>query len=178
MTKTKVILVAAFLLVFAAGGTLGAFIFKLARPAPPPPSWLATELNLNDTQREQMRTIWSETMAPLGQMGERRAKLSQDRDQQITSLLSPDKQAEYEKIKQDYAQKLDGLSQERKKAFDAAVEKTKLILTPEQVAKYDEILKDREQNRQRGEEGGGFGPRHRRSTSSSRPTTDERPALP
>ena len=173
MTKTKLILIVSVLLVFAAGASLGVLI---TRPGQPPPrgSWLANELNLTTDQRDQMRTIWSEAMGSVSKQRERRAALAQERDQAILALLSDAQQAQYDAIQQEYVRKTDELSQERKRAFDDAIEQTKRILTPEQATKYDELLK---KQRERGAGGGppGFrGPRHRHTAPASGPASDEK----
>lgn len=103
-------------------------------------------------------------------MDERSQDLARERDQRILAMLSDDQKLKYETAQQDYARKSDELSQERKKAFDEAVRQTKLILTPEQVAKYDEWLK---KERDRGP-GDGRGPRRRYpATSTSRAASSQ-----
>jgi hypothetical protein len=63
------------------------------------------------------------------------------------------------------------LSQQRQKAFDEVVKRTRAILTPGQALKYDEIVK---KQRERAASGPawGFGRRHR-GTPASRPATQE-----
>jgi Spy/CpxP family protein refolding chaperone len=148
MNRTKAILVAAFLLAFAAGTSVGLFASK-----PPPPrrggreSMLAKELNLSPEQQKQMHEVWSKVWGegPRGRE-DRRAALAQERDQQIQGLLTEGQKAKYEAIQQDYSRKVESLAQERKRAFDEAfneaLERTeKEILTPEQAAKYKELMK-------------------------------------
>lgn len=172
VTKAKAILLLSAVLVFAAGASLGVFLAHVGGP-PKPPSWLAGELNLTGEQREQMRKIWSEVMEPPGGPQEdKHAALAQKRDQAIVSLLTDEQRSRYDAIVQDYASQMEQLSQIRKRAFDEAVERTKKILTPEQAAKYDELMK---KQRDHGP-GGFFGPHHRHGGPSSDPTTEERPA--
>ena len=150
--KPKIILIVAFVLAFAAGGSVA---LLAVRPPPPPPprGVLMAELNLTPEQREQMGRIWTETTGALfRQHGERRAALAQERDQQIRALLDEGQLARYETILQDYSRGVEELSQERKRNFDEARERTKKILTPEQASRYDELIK---KQRERGPGGPG-----------------------
>ncbi len=179
MMKTRLVLTAAFVLVFAAGGSLGLVLAR--RPAPHergPGSWLTQELNLNAEQREQMKKIWSEAMGDgFRRDGEQRRSFSQQRDQQIRDLMTPEQQAKYDAIQQEYAKHLEELSQQRKARFEEAVARTKKILTPQQVVKYEEMLKQREHGPGGPGGPGGFRPRHRPTRPSpSRPSTE--PATP
>jgi len=168
MTKTKILLVLVFLVTFAAGAVAGRLSAQSGH-RPPGRSFLAAELNLTSEQREQMHNIWSEVMGEGGRrQWEQRRLLGQERDQAIAALMTPEQKPQYDKILQDYARKVEELSQERKKAFDQAVERTKQILTPEQAAKYEELLK---KSPERGPGGPGGGPpRH----SHERPGKDEK----
>jgi Spy/CpxP family protein refolding chaperone len=141
MTKTKILLVVVFLVTFAAGAVAGRLAWQSGH-RPPGPSFLAAELNLTGEQREQMHNIWSEAMGEGGRrQWDQRKVLGQERDAAIAALMTPEQKLQYEKILLDYTRKLDEQGQERKKAFDQAVERTKQILTPEQAAKYEELLK-------------------------------------
>ena len=173
MTKTKAVLLGAFLLAFAAGTSLGLFV---AKPVPTTHrSMLAAELNLTAEQSDKMQQTWADVMGTLGkQHGERRTAAAQERDQALTALLAelPEAQrARYEAIQQRYSQTVEELSQERKKAFDEAVERIKQMLTPEQGQKYVEWLK---KQRERGGGGPGFrGPRYPRTAPASKPVANE-----
>ena len=59
MTKTKVILIVAFLVTTAAGVGVGMLV-SWPKPGYSRRSRLARELNLSSEQQEQMRKIWSE----------------------------------------------------------------------------------------------------------------------
>ena len=141
MTRTKIILMVSFVITFAAGGVVGRLILPSGH-RPPGPSFLAAELNLTSQQRDQMHTIWTEIMRTGGRREwDQRKALAQERDQAVAALLTPEQRPQYEKVLQDHTRKLDELSQERKRNFDQAVERTKQILNPEQVKKYEELLK-------------------------------------
>ncbi|MDD4888374.1 MAG: Spy/CpxP family protein refolding chaperone [Phycisphaerae bacterium] len=174
MTKTKLILVACFLLVFLAGGSLGMLLFR-CKAKPEPRSWLADELKLTDAQREQMRKIWSEAPGPWSRASnEKRHAAATQRDGDIRELLSEPQRMRYEAIQKDFAKAMEDLSQEQRKAFDEAVAKTKQILTPEQAEKYAAIMKRQRDHGPGGPGGPGGSPRHRRPTS--RPAGDRPPS--
>jgi Spy/CpxP family protein refolding chaperone len=161
-----VILIAAFLLIFAAGTAVGLLTFW-PRPRAKRRTWLAEELNLTPRQREQMHEIWSQAMKASGE--QRHAtwrELVKQRDEAIVALLTDEQRAQYEQIIQDYEGKLQEHHRQRRRAIEQAVERTKQILTPEQNKKYDELRKRR----------GGWGPGRRgprRRRPGSRPTTRE-----
>jgi hypothetical protein len=100
--------------------------------------------------------------------------LALERDGAIQSLLSNEQRSRYDAIQQEYSRKTEELSQERKRAFEQAVEQTKHILTPQQAAKYDELMKGQ---REGGPEGTGppglRGGRRHRVPSTGEATTNE-----
>ena len=125
-----------FVLAFAAGVCVGLLAGRSASG-----SRLSRELDLTREQREQMRQIWSEVMrASEEQQWQRRCELQQERDEAIRALLTDEQKRQHEQLMGEYARKLDGLSQERGKRFDEAVEKTKLILTESQRKRYEQLL--------------------------------------
>ena len=175
MTKTKAILLGAFLLVFAAGAALGVLIGRSGRPRERA-GWLTAELNLTDPQREQMHQVWSEVMgAGFREQGQQRAAMAQDRDRAIAALLSESQRSQYEAIQQNHLRRVEELSQERRRAFENAVERTKGILTPDQARKYEEWMK-RQGERGMGGPGGFRGPRRYHTATASGPTTRPMPA--
>lgn len=185
MTRTKIILFVAFLLMFAAGGSVGVLVAHSSPPPPPPhESWWMSELNLTPEQREQMRAIWEDAMgSSFRTEGDRRAALQQERENAVMALLTEDQRVKYASVQQEYSRKMEELSQDRKRAFDEAVLRTRKILTPEQAVKYDELMK---KEREHGPGPGGFhgGRRHHTAPASgpgAPPPMDEnseKPASP
>jgi Spy/CpxP family protein refolding chaperone len=168
MNKTRIIMIAAFLLVFAAGVSLGLLINR-SKPSSRHFSVLATELNLTPPQREQMEKIWENVMGAVSRdHGQKRAALQQERDKDILSLIPDDQRAKYDLVQQYYSFKMDSLSKERDRAYEQAVEQSKKILTPEQAQKYDVLMKEQ---RERWREGGHGSHRHAASPASE-PTTN------
>jgi Spy/CpxP family protein refolding chaperone len=168
MNKTRVIMIAAFLLVFAAGVSMGLLINR-SKSSSHHFSVLATELNLTPPQREQMEKIWEDVMGAVSrEHGQKRASLQQERDRDILSLIPDDQRAKYDLVQQYYSFKMDSLSKERDRAFEQAVEQSKKILTPDQAQKYDVLMKEQRERWR----SGGHGPHHHGSPPASEPTTN------
>jgi DNA primase len=74
---------------------------------------------------------------------DRRRALAKSRDEAIRRLVPAEKQPELEKIFEDFSAQMTELSERRRRTYEAAVEKTKAILTPEQREKYEKILAER-----------------------------------
>jgi len=172
MTKAKVLLTVAFVVAFAAGAAVG-LLMSSPGHRPRGPSWLTAELGLTDQQREQMHEIWSEVMRAGGSdRWERRRALAQHRDEAVTALLTEAQREQYDSILRDYGAKMDELDQERKQAFEQAVERTKQILTPEQAKKYDELFEERRKRGPGDRRGPPWGRRPPRPEGAEKPTSD------
>jgi len=112
------------------------------QPSRPPRGWWVGELNLTPSQQEQMRQIWSEVARFGGrEQDERRRQYRQERENAITALIRPEDAAKHEQILKEYAEKTAALDSEWRNSYLNAVDKTKGILTPEQRAQYETILK-------------------------------------
>ncbi|HSW46657.1 MAG TPA: periplasmic heavy metal sensor [Phycisphaerae bacterium] len=155
---TKAIVIAGFVLAFAAGLVAG---IQWRRPAcgpmqrPSGPSgWLAAELNLTAAQKEQLNEIWSETAKSGRHDREDRCRqLNRERDEAIAGLIRPEDKPRYDEIVKKSSDRADKLEQEWRRSFESAVERTKQILTPDQRVKYEEILQRHQKER-------GSRPRH------------------
>ena len=169
MTRTRIIVVVGFVIAFVAGAVVGLQLRTTPVQATVQPvqgqrpSWLRTELNLTNEQNEQMKAIWENLHNSGRSYEDRRHRLRDERDESIAALLAPSVMGDYDRILADYSNKLTALGQERDKAFQEAVEKTKKILTPDQRTKYEEFLKRREPDR------GGRGGRRSDSRPATRP---------
>ncbi len=167
MIKTRMTLTLMFIAAFVAGISVGIFVEQRTGerhgpgfgprelgpggqgngPGPGGPgggrgaSWLTTTLSLTPAQEQETLKIWS-GLERTGRQEEfdKRKALQKQRDDSVKALVPGDKHAELEKIHELYNQQSNELSDQRRKAFDAAVEKTKAILTADQREKYEEIL--------------------------------------
>jgi len=138
MTRVRIILIGAFLLVFTAGITAGLAVSH--RRPHRGRAFLAKELNLTAQQQDQMRDIWrNATRASRMNRIDRRRELRGFRDESILDMLSPDQLLKFDEIQQAYELGLAELDQQREQAIEHAVEQTKAILAPEQAALYEQL---------------------------------------
>jgi len=176
MSMAKVMIVVGFLVAFAAGLTVGLEMRRPAvavAPVTPPesttkpttrqgrgPGWLESELKLDAEQKKQMNKIWSEMARGGGrdEMERRRRQYREERDQAILALVKPEDKSSYDAILQKYRDQLQSIERDMRANFEKAVEETNKILTPEQQAKYKEML-SRYRPPDRGERGGPGGHR-------------------
>jgi hypothetical protein len=162
---SKVVVILGFLVSFAAGLTVGWRL--MPRPTPEvrpaqfggkngplsrpsggnrdqgPTGWLTAVLKLSPDQQDKMKEIWSAT-AHEGrrEREERRQALKKTRDESVTKLMADSgRKADFDQIDDTFKKGLAELDAEWRANFQAAVEKTKAILTDDQRTKYEEILK-------------------------------------
>lgn len=176
MSRTKVVILAAFVLVLGAGVVAGRLWARLPGAVTPEgrsPSWLADQLNLTSEQRQQMDAIWAEAKQKLDQKVERRRSLDHERDQAIADLLGPEQWAAYGRLVDDFRAKRNEVDKERFALIRDANERSRALLAEGQRKTWDQIRQShRERDRERdgrkggGERGRGFG------TPSTRPTTN------
>ena len=147
-------MLASFAVVFAAGVAVGLVLAWSAR-ASHRRSWLAGELDLTPQQREQMREIWSQPdqRAQMRSHFERSRAIREQRDEALRALLTEEQKARHDELLQEYEQQLNELNEERRKAFEEKVQRTKEILTEPQRKKYEELLGRGPGPRRRSEEG-------------------------
>ncbi len=85
--------------------------------------------------------------------------------QAVGALLTEEQKPQYDQILAEYERKVAGLAAEAQANLEQAVARTKEILTPEQRAKYDEMLNWMRERGRRGSPGAGMRP----SESEARP---------
>jgi len=147
MTKTRAVLIAVFLVAFAAGTVVGLHLGRCSRRAHWR-SWLSRELDLTPQQRAQMREIWSQTLRRARTLRrERQQELQRARDAQVRALLTDEQQARYNEILEDYARKRRQPDEERQALYREAEERTKRILSEPQRRKYEELIEKRRRRR-------------------------------
>jgi Spy/CpxP family protein refolding chaperone len=179
---TKLLILAGFLIAFAAGlvvgvqsrqsavlntpGSPGTSAVPTTGPSTRPGrhrGMLAAELGLSPDQQTQLNAIWSEIASEGHQRDDARRQARKDRDDAIVALIHQEDQGKYQQILDTYTQRQQAIDEQWRSAYQNAVERTKQLLTPEQRAKYEELLKrnqwdrgPRGGDRERG--GPGFGP--------------------
>lgn len=141
MTKWRVATVGALILAFAAGIPVGWMFNPFDGPTQQErydPSWLQTELGLTETQKEQMRDIWSR--AAEAHQNYDRTRFAQDKDDVIRGILTDDQIARYNEIESEFRQRREQINSEKKARHKAALDETMAILTDEQRSKFQELL--------------------------------------
>jgi Spy/CpxP family protein refolding chaperone len=141
MQRTLLIMIGAFFLTLAAGGVLG----RIVSPARPGPiatdgGWLAQQLQLTADQRTQVRTIWDQTHAMMD------AQIAQHRTSEkefrlaVQGLLTDQQKIRYQTIEENFDKQEKSADAALDAAIDASIQKTKMILTPPQRDKYEQLL--------------------------------------
>jgi Spy/CpxP family protein refolding chaperone len=201
MSKTKVALIVAFVAIFAAGAVVGRVAVGPRTDAPnvpghrPPPhggdkgerggrSWIGEALGLSDEKADQIKEIWQTTMSAAGdRYRERRQAIDKEFDESLRALMTDEGRQQYDALLARQQQQREELNKERGEAFDEAVEKTIAVLTPEQAAKYREIMEKRrnfgprDRDRDRDGRDGRGGPNGRRGPGGDRgPRGDNLPS--
>ena len=141
MNKTRLVLAGCFVMTLAAGASVGLLLAQGQQPKPRRESWLTSKLDLTPHQRQQMEQIWSQAIAEARRYAHQRTELAQQRDEAIAALLSEEQMAAHEAIIEEYERASEALSQQRRKVFEQARASTRQLLSAEQVAKYDELMK-------------------------------------
>ena len=106
---------------------------------------------------------------------DRKRALWQEKDEAIEGLLTDDQRAEYDAICADCDRRMRDMDEKWQEVIQQAVERTRAILTPEQVKKYDEFRAGKQIWRTRKGGGDSYGP-SRFSTGPSRPGRSDFPA--
>jgi Spy/CpxP family protein refolding chaperone len=151
MNRSQLIISLTFVGLFVAGGVsalvVDRYVSDAVRPEPErrgPRSFVGDKLDLTPDQHEKMREIWSnlrEQQSAL--MSEGRRAIQQQRDEQLRSVLTAGQQKQFDDINANYEARMAELRENSDKAFQNAVQRTREMLTPDQRAKYDEMLKER-----------------------------------
>lgn len=142
MSKTKIILLLAFVLAIGAGVAVGVLSARtLPAAAPQRDSWLAQELELTAEQQDSMQSIWNDLLRNRGrEYAEQWKNLQQERDVAMRGLLSSDQKQAADRIDQQFAEKARLLWKQAEAEFTAASAKSRQMLNESQKVKYDALL--------------------------------------
>ena len=174
---TKLVVALGFCVAFAAGLAVGLqqgrrSAVSSVNPQPPTTmraapgrgrgqSFLVQQLNLTPQQQQELQKIWSDMAGPArGDQEDRRRQLRNEREDAVAALVRPEDYGKLDQILRNSREQFTALDAETKAKFDAAVEKTKAILTPEQRTKYEDLLNRHQFPGPRGGPGGPGGPDH------------------
>lgn len=171
----KWIILLGFVVAFCAGGVVGLRVRPPIVASSHEESWLSRELHLNPDQAEQVKKIWSDGVrATLREQDDRRKGLRKERDEAIAALVPAERKTAYQQVLDRYTMQMNQINQERSKAFEAAEQETKQLLTVDQRQKYEEILKNRDRGRGRRSEtrpSAQAGPVSQANSATSQPST-------
>lgn len=185
---TRVIVILGFLLSFGAGFYTGTHSVHKQQLDPdktsstrpfsrPRGGLLQADLNLSPDQQNKMTQIWSDVSGP-GQRAysEKQHLARKDHDDAILAVLSPSTLEQIEKIDRKFLDRIEEIDRDWRKSYEEAVDKTRKMLNPDQLSRYNQILSVRSGPEGRGGSGGARGGRDgggRRDGAgpSSRPTT-------
>jgi len=157
MTKVRLAVMLGFALSFAAGASVG-LLASLPKPAeadrPRHGPDLAKQLGLSDEQRSEMNRIWGEfVMSRDREFRDAKREIWQAKDEAIENLLTEPQREEYDAILAECDLRMADMDAQWRAVIDQAVEKTKAILTPEQIKKYEQFRAARHARRPRGGRG-------------------------
>ena len=146
--RKQLLMVALTILPIGAGVIAGMVAARMpAGNAPPAASseihgdGLSEQLGLSDEQAQQMRGIWETVRDQVRTSYQDAEKLQHSRDEELVALLNQEQKAKFEKISQAYSDRFAELRRKRDQSFAKAVEQTRGMLSEQQRAKYDEILR-------------------------------------
>ncbi len=147
MRRSRVVLSIAAVLVLSAGLVVGRLL-----PTRPGPAgghgggggrgWFNDALDLTPEQRKQMDGIWADTKQQIARTWDRRHDLDRKREAAVRALLTPAQVAAYDKAWADYHAGRTALDQERDRLVHDADDRSQLLLTDSQKARWKAMSKD------------------------------------
>lgn len=139
-----VIVILMFSLALGAGIVAGKLT---SRGSAPPPAQegrsLSEVLELSPEQRAQMQKIWEDVSRTSHECLDEARQVQRDQDARLMSMLTPEQQAEYKRLTIENEGKIKVIDARRKRAFDAAVQRTLPILDDRQRQLYRNLIADR-----------------------------------
>jgi Spy/CpxP family protein refolding chaperone len=146
MTRSNLLAVISFAAVFAAGLFIGQRGWGGARgddAANPSGSWLASHLDLNSSQREAVRKIWSEQFTAATDPTGRWLQVERDRDAKVRAILTTAAQQKaYDEIVAWHRAQAEAFRSENARLHRKAEEQTRAILSPPQRDKFERLVAD------------------------------------
>jgi hypothetical protein len=142
MTKAKVLLVLAFIVVSAAGVVVGTAVDWHVRPVLVPQHGPFDRLHLSPEQETQVRAAWEQVAQQRGQMFHKRREAEDHRWDAVQKLFTPEQKQQYDQIQADYHRQSKEQEEQLSTSVAQATEKMKTILSPEQFNAWDQMRKD------------------------------------
>jgi hypothetical protein len=145
MTRSNVVAVISFAVIFAAGFFVGRLRWTgAAEQSRPDGGWLTSQLDLTPTQREAVRQIWNEQLnvTTIG-APKRWEDAERERDAAVRQLLTPQQLLEYEKIAAHHRERAAEFRDELLRMQLDAEAKTRSQLSPQQRERFDKLIAER-----------------------------------
>lgn len=150
MKTLKLAIVLGFALMFFAGLAVGrskAPVLPVAAHVEPPKVGIEKDLDLSADQRDKIKKIWDEAgaqaAAQRNEFAQQFHDLDSQRDLALRQMMSDEEWVQYQQILHEHDARVDAVRARTDKPFRDAEQKTRALLTPEQQARYDQMLKDR-----------------------------------
>ena len=147
MTKAKVLLILAFVVVCAAGVVVGTAVDRHVHSVgitEPPPRGPFPGIDLSADQQKSLRQAWEPVGKFRGEMFHKRHEFDDQRWSAIQALFTPEQKSQFDQIQASYKKQVKELDSELAAKVDAANAATKTILTPEQFKKWTDMRKAHE----------------------------------
>ena len=148
-SKSKILVLAAFVLTLAAGAVVGILTSRLTKAGvgasgvQQSRSPLAAALDLTPEQSAQMQKIWEQVRDTASDCVRKAQALQMERERSFEALLNDQQKAQYDQIKTGYNACIEALDAQRTASFQSALQQTQRVLTESQRLKYEKILHDR-----------------------------------
>jgi Spy/CpxP family protein refolding chaperone len=160
MLHSNLILVSTAALVLGAGVVVGRLSDRVEGMRPPQQqqdrrgNWLADQLKLTADQHQKMDEIWNETSQQIEKTFQGRRDDEKAWEQAVLGLLTPQQQADYEELNQEFRDRRDERFKDRDRLVQVANDRSRALLDDDQQKKWDVLSKEM-QARHRGT---GMGP--------------------
>jgi Spy/CpxP family protein refolding chaperone len=143
MTKAKILLVLAYVVVCAAGVVVGTAVDWHVHPAAvPPPRGPFDPLHLSTEQEAQVRAVWEPVAQDRGKMFHQRHEAEDRRSDAIQKLFTPEQKQQYDQIQKDFHRQTKELEDQLSTDVAKATQQMQLVLTPEQFKVWNDLRKD------------------------------------
>lgn len=152
MTRTKLLILTACVLSMGAGVGVGMLRSRNQPRQDTHASWLANELELTLEQQKGMEVIWKELVKSKGkEFRDQMWALQQEREAAVAGLLSPSQSEQFEQLNRRFMEKGREIWKRAEQEFMAAGEKTRALLNESQRVRYDELVKQFQEQHSSGE---------------------------
>jgi hypothetical protein len=151
MTRSNLLAVITFAVVFAAGVMVGKLGWRGTPDDASDGAWIAEHLNLDAKQRDAVRKIWLEQLSSVSSGSAATwENVERQREQKVRAILDSDRQrAAYDEIVAWYAVEVKAFRNKVNESQKAAEEQTKALLNASQRERFERLVSDRNRRQAR-----------------------------